>query len=147
MQPASTLSFRLHALVYSIDKLGSAVLKQHTSVSFPQFLVILCAHQNPGHTQKFAAEWLQLTEATVSYLVKRLVQTDYLAIKQDAADGRTKRVYATEKGHTLISKIYPLLEKALEPHVRKLSSDELAGMQKSISTIFESIKEFNEKNR
>lgn len=147
MNPVSTLSFQLHALVYSIDKLSSAVLKQHTNISFPQFLVILCAHQNPGHTQKFAAEWLQITEATVSHLVKRLAQTGFLEIKQDAADGRTKRVYATKKGHALISKIYPLLEKALEPHVRKLSSNKLAGMQKSINMIFESIQEFNEESR
>ncbi len=147
MQPASTLSFRLHALVYSIDKLGSAVLKQHTSVSFPQFLVILCAHQTPGHTQKFAAEWLQITEATVSYQVKRLVQTGYLEIKQDTADGRTKRVHATKKGQQLITTIYPVLEKALEPHIGKLSSDELARMQKGINVIYESIQESNEKSQ
>jgi DNA-binding MarR family transcriptional regulator len=144
MKPSSTLSFRLHALVYSIDSLACRVVNAHADISFPQFLVILCAFENPGRTQKFAAEWLQITEATISYMVKRLVHANYLEVKKGKADGRTKKVYATEKGRLLIDELYPVLEKKLEPHFDKLNTKKRKVMQEGIETIHESIKKLNE---
>lgn len=146
MQPSSTLSFRLHALVYSMDSLAGRVLKQHTDISFPQFLIVLCAHQNPGHSQRFAAEWLQITEATVSYLVKRVADNNYIEARKDAADSRAKRIYATHKGCRLIEELYPLLEQALAPHVNQLNNHELLGMTKAIDKLYASIQQSNEEN-
>ena len=113
MNPSETLSYKLHAVVYSIDELSNRIFRDNSDVCFPQFLIILCAYQNPGHTQKFAAKWLQLTEAKVSYMVKVVHKKGYIEVKLDEDDLRTRNIYVTDSGKELIEHIYPILEESL----------------------------------
>ncbi len=139
MKPSESLSYRLHALVYSIDKLASRTLKQQGSINLSQFLVVLCAYQNPGQSQRFAADWLQLSEATVSYMISKLEVSGYVNLKNDTADVRSKQVYVTDKGRQLIERVYPVLERDLTVHFDAVSSGDLAKITQGINKIYESI--------
>lgn len=139
MKPSETFSYKIHALVCALDEIADRLIREHGDLNFPQFELVLCVVENPGETQKSAARWLQLTEATISYTVKRLAQKKYLAIKDDPVDGRTKRLYATKKGEAAVKTIYPVLEKALAPHLHKINPADLAKTVKSMDIIMESI--------
>lgn len=125
MKPSNTLSFKLHAIVCMIDEIASYLLKQNTNINLPQFLVLLCVYENPGSSQKFIANWLQLTEATVSYTVKVVIEKGYLKIESDKSDLRGNRVLITSSGRNLIEQAYPMYEKTLEKYFSVLSKSEL----------------------
>lgn len=147
MNPSTTISFQLHSLVYAIDKLASDVLRRHTDINFSQFLIILCAYQNPGQTQKFAADWLQITEASVSYMVKKMIHEEYLRIEQDVSDSRAKKIYATQTGIDAIDKLYPLLEQALAPNLTILDAQEREILTRGVGKLITSIHRCNERNK
>ncbi len=133
------ISFRLHALVYSIDKIANQVLREHGSNTFPQFLVVLCVYTNPHSTQKFIADWLQITEATVCFTVKRLVAAGLIHVEADPNDLRTKRLTATSSGIKFIESVYPKLDQAIAPHYSKLTPKQLSDLMNSISILQTSI--------
>jgi MarR family transcriptional regulator for hemolysin len=127
-----------------MDKLARVVLKSNSDVNLPQFLAILCVYENPGQSQKFIADWLQLTEATVSYMVNKLSETDYLKFEKNSNDNKSRKVYVTKRGTGLVKKIYPLLEKTIEPHISIINDDKLFEMLKNIDAIKESIDKSNQ---
>lgn len=141
----NNISFRLHALVYSMDKLAAQVLRAHDSYTFPQFLVVLCVYSNPSVTQKFVADWLQITEATVSYTVKRLVAAGLITIEPSSKDSRSKSLSVTKEGATFVETIYPKLEEALTPHYKKLASKQVSELQAIINVLHTSMNEGEEK--
>ena len=139
MKYIETFSYKIHALTYTIDTLASAVLKANSKINFPQFLILLCFIENQGQTQRFAADWLQLTEATVSYMIKRMVKEGHLRVELNPHDKRNKKIYATRKGVKEINHIYPLLEEALAKHIQQLSSSQIDLMIKDMDIIKKSI--------
>ena len=116
------IAYKLHALVYSIDREASKLVKQHSSINYPQFLIMLCFYQNPGQTQKFAANWLQLTEATISHMVKNLAVLGLLQLRKDVKDSRVNRVMTTNKGTKTVEYIYPKLTNIMEASYMSLGS-------------------------
>lgn len=139
MSYSNTFSYKIHALTFTVDYLANAVLRQNSDINFSQFLILLCFTENPGQTQKFAAKWLQHTEATVSYMVKRMTGKGYLEVEQDPIDRRNKVIHPTLKGSTLMANLYPLLEEALMSHVEKIPSTELNTMMTNMDLLMNSI--------
>lgn len=143
MTYAETFSYKIHALTYAIDMLAHQVLKQYSDLNFAQFLILLCFTENPGETQKFASEWLQITEATVSYMIKRMKTKDYLSIEGDVQDRRVKKIYPTSSGTATINRLYPLLEKALKDHLDTLSSEQIKVTTSVFDSLMQSIMQQN----
>ncbi len=143
MNYSSSFSYKIHELTYSIDMLADNILRENSDINLPQFLIILCFIENSGQTQKFASEWLQLTEATVSYMVKRVSQKGYLIIKKDKNDSRNKKIYATRNGVNLIASVYPILEASLEKHLSIIPQAQVEQMKKNMSLVKNNIEMSN----
>ncbi|MEI7918318.1 MAG: MarR family transcriptional regulator [Candidatus Saccharibacteria bacterium] len=139
MDPSNTLSYKLHAVVYSIDALSNRIFKDYSDINFPQFLIILCAYQNPGHTQKFSASWLQLTEATVSYMVKVVHKKGYIEVRLDEDDLRTRNIFVTDSGKELIERIYPMLEESLGGLFGDIDSKKMAEFVQGLDLVYKSL--------
>ena len=133
------LAYKLHALVYSIDNEAAKVLKASSRVNYSQFLMILCFYQNSGQTQKFAAHWLQLTEATVSHTVKNLAKSDLLKISKDPQDSRVHHIYPTKSGTQIIKSVYPLLVKMMAEHYKSLGKKNVELFSSMIDELNKSI--------
>ena len=143
MKYSSTLSFQLHSLVYGIDALAGRIVARHSDISFPQFLVLLCVFYNPATSQKHASHWLNLSEATVSYMVKILLAKGYISVTRPSTDVRQKLLDLTPSGRTVVDFVYPLLEEALRPHFLVLPEDELSRLLSSIEALQKSIHNTN----
>jgi DNA-binding MarR family transcriptional regulator len=122
-----------------MDTLAESVMKTHSNLSFAQFLVLLCSYVNPGRTQKFTSSWLQITEATVSYMVKRLTKLGYLEVRLDKLNARSRQLFLTDEGAELVRHIYPLLEDALRPHLSQIPASEVTKMISQFDVIHQSI--------
>jgi DNA-binding MarR family transcriptional regulator len=140
MKFANTFSFKVHALTYAIDYLANQVLKKNSTLNFPQFLILLCYTQNPGQTQKFGAQWLQITEATVSYMVKKMFRQGYLSFVQDKDDHRIKHLFPSQQCIDSVQKLYPLLEKALSKHLYSVADQDMKVSLKVMDQLMDSLK-------
>lgn len=139
MSYRATFGYQLHALTYSVDVLAEETLRAHSDLSFPQFLVILCAVEHPGESLAFASEWVQISQPTMTYMTKRLSDRGYIRVDRDEQDKRAKRLWPTELGKETIAHLYPLLESALTPHLETLSPADLEAMLQSMQALFLSI--------
>ena len=135
MDIASTLTFRLHSLVYALDAVADRIITQNSPINFPQFLVLICIHQNPEATQKFVAQWLRITEATVSYTVNKLVTAGYLEVEQSAIDNRKNILKLTPKGVTLVGRLHSQLEQAIRPLFATIPKRRLARLDRDIDAL------------
>lgn len=139
MKPANSFSFKLHSLTYTVDKLANKIIKENSDINFPQFFILLCVTQHPGQSQKFAASWLQVTEATVSHMVSKMAKLNLISIKEHTKDTRKKKIYATLDGKNLVNNIYPLMEQELAKHLSVISKDRLEQMITDFSSMKQSI--------
>ncbi|MFZ2513310.1 MAG: MarR family transcriptional regulator [Candidatus Saccharimonadales bacterium] len=135
MNISSTLSFRLHNLVYALDAVADRIITQNSPINFPQFLVLICIHQNPEATQKFVAQWLRITEATVSYTVNKLVKAGYLEVGRSAIDNRKNVLKLTPEGGILVGRLYGQLEQAIKPLFATMPARRLARLDRDIDAL------------
>jgi DNA-binding MarR family transcriptional regulator len=139
MNPSNTISFKLHAIVYKMDAIANQIIKADSDMNLAQFLLVLCVYENPGVNQRFIANWLQLTEATVSYTMGIVVKKGLLCIQQDNSDSRVNYISITSKGKSIIETIYPTLENALINDFSVLSSAEFSRFNKTLDKLIGSI--------
>lgn len=68
----------------------------------PQYVVLLAVSRVPGIDQRTVGELASVDQATVSGVVRRLAARGLLGIEADPADGRRKRLFATEQALALV---------------------------------------------
>lgn len=141
-----TLSFRLHGLVYSMDKVASDFLRRKSNITLPQFQVIVCLYYHPNSNQSFIADWLQITEATTSHLAKQVITKGYVIAEQDPQDRRAKNLRATAAGMELVDELYPQLDALITPHYEVLTLAEREILLDSVKRVRTSIINREEKN-
>lgn len=136
MKPSDTTSYKLHAIVFIMDHIAKTYIKQISKISFEQFLTMLCIYENPWHTQKFVADWLKLTEATLSYMINKLLQLEYVVVTTSNEDKRIKQLNLTTKWKKEIESIYPHLEEKMKNMFGWIWEDNLESFEKNVDSIF-----------
>lgn len=135
MDIASTLTFRLHALVYTLDTIADSVITRQSPINFSQFLVLLSVYQHSGATQKHIASWLHITEATVSYTVSKLVGAGLLIAAPSPQDGRKNSLTLTDDGQALVQRLYTQLDQAIKPLFATLPKTRLKRLDRDIEML------------
>lgn len=135
MNMRSSLSFRLHTLVYTLDTIADRVISQSSSINFSQFLTLLCVYQNPNTTQKFVAGWLRVTEATVSYTIQKLSDAKLLSVNKSTLDTRKNTIKLTPEGITLVQDLYAKLEESSRHLFAVLPKGRLAQLDKDVEKL------------
>lgn len=136
MRPSDTISYKLHAIVFIMDAIARSYIKNNSEITFEQFLVMLCIYENPWNTQKFLADWLQLTEATTSYMANRIEKMWFLEIKQDKDDKRSKKLYLTDKWKSIIDKMYPALEWIMSKKLTEIWGEKIEQFNEWVNLVF-----------
>lgn len=139
MKPSDTISYKLHAIVFIMDAMARAYIKNNSEITFEQFLVMLCAYENPWHTQKFLADWLQLTEATTSYMANKMESIWLIEFKQDKLDKRSKKLYLSKKWKWIIDEIYPALEWLMSKKLTEIWGEKIAQFNEWVNLIFDAL--------
>jgi len=136
MKPSDTISYKLHAIVFIMDAIARSYIKNNSEITFEQFLVMLCVYENPWHTQKFLADWLQLTEATTSYMANKIENIWFLEFRQENWDKRSKKLYLTDKWKLIIDKIYPALEGIMSKKLNQIWGEKINQFNEWVNLIF-----------
>lgn len=67
--------------------------------------VIMFLHRNPGASQKSIAEFMNVTTSAVNQVVKSMVEEGFVQKEPDPADGRSYKLYLTEKSEDVACRL------------------------------------------
>jgi DNA-binding MarR family transcriptional regulator len=96
----------IHLLYFTVQKRVEQVLLARADVSFSQFLILagFTPKDCPYMTQARLAEYLHVTEATVSRHITSLVAKGLLSKEKDPTNKKTFTLLLTNKGQKAFSK-------------------------------------------
>lgn len=99
------LCFNLYNIQRQVNRFYSDHVLHDTDLTYTQYLVLTLLWEHEKLNLKSIAELLQLDNATVSPLIKRIEAAGYVKREKDIYDQRHVYVTATEAGKELEDKI------------------------------------------
>jgi DNA-binding MarR family transcriptional regulator len=107
------LSFNLHALTARLDRAADRILRAEYSVSYSRFLTLALVAELGASTQRTLADYLGVTEPSVSRMTGVLASEGLLDVQPDPAGGNRRQVRLTEQGMRLVTSAQRTLEDRL----------------------------------
>lgn len=71
-------------------------------------------YDHPGASPQEMSEYIRVDKATLTKIIKKLTEVDYIKVVGDEGDRRVKHLYLTEKAVPAVKKIRELHEKFYE---------------------------------
>ena len=99
------LCFNLYNIQRQVNRFYSSHVLHDTDLTYTQYLVLTLLWKHEKLNLKTIAEMLQLDNATISPLIKRIENLGYVKRERDMYDQRHVYVSATEEGSRLEEKI------------------------------------------
>ncbi|MFG6195545.1 MarR family winged helix-turn-helix transcriptional regulator [Nonomuraea sp. JJY05] len=99
------LSFDLHVLTARLDRAADRILRAEHQVSYRRFLALTLVGRLGASTQRTLAEYLGVTEPSVSRMTAVLAAEGLLDVRPDPDGGRKRRLSLTDKGKELVASV------------------------------------------
>lgn len=129
---SKSFMYSLHETYFLIEKRLEKTLGESDGITFSQFLILLPLHCTPNASQSHIADFLHLTEATVSRHITGMEKDGFL-LKKEAIGNRRKHVLSlTNKGEKAFKKAHGTIEDEL----KKIFAVIEEGDRKKVSQIF-----------
>lgn len=103
-------SYKLHKLVFSLDREASRIVRAHLGISYKRVLFLIVLRNNTPLTQHELADILGYSDAAVSLMLSELKAADYVAIVPSSDHGRKKIVHLTAAGVAMAKKASNILD-------------------------------------
>lgn len=104
------LSRNLHALTFRLDRAADRILRAERNVSYRRFLTLYAVGELGATSQRALAEWMGVSEPSVSRMTRVLVEEGFLDAPPDPAGGNRRRLELTASGQALVASCGRLLE-------------------------------------
>lgn len=133
MRPKNSLGYSLHHLSFVLDRQADLLLQERLGIGFSQFKILMALQWQACTQQRYIAEYLGQTEASVSRQIKLLHELGLLKNQISSHSRRERVTTLTTKGEKLANEAMKQLNKFYEPILSHLSSRQ----QETLSTILE----------
>jgi DNA-binding MarR family transcriptional regulator len=104
------LSRSLHALIARMDRAADRILRIEQGVSLRRFLALYAVRELSGPTQRELAEWMGVTEPSVSRMTRVLAEEGLLEVRTERGEGNRRQLTLTSAGSGLVVRCGALLE-------------------------------------
>ena len=131
--PSAFLPFLRAYMRHMVDDM-SALIKQH-GLSMPQFAALQYLHAEAPRSVSEIAEHLNLSLATTSHLVDRLVGKDLLVRDEDPGDRRQKRIALAPAGRALVAETHARAAATLEALLRDVTPAKRAAVERALADV------------
>jgi DNA-binding MarR family transcriptional regulator len=98
-------------------------------LTMPQLKVLMCVAQHDNATSGQVARALGVSLPTVTGLVDRLVEHDFVVRREDPLDRRVTRVVPTSRGEALVQALLRFRREAMSSLLARLSSEQLVTVE------------------
>lgn len=127
--------YALHRTNFLIAKRLEHTLAATSGLTFSQFLVLIPLKCRSNLAQSDIAEFLQLTEATVSRHIAQLGFSGHLKRAEDPENGRKYMLTLTPRGERAYTKALAVIEGELEKIFRIIPERDRAHLHKTLESI------------
>jgi DNA-binding MarR family transcriptional regulator len=98
-----SLNFYLYALTSRLDRAADRILRAEHNVSYSRFLALALVANLEVPTQRTLADYLGVTEPSVSRMTGVLAGEGLLDVQPDPAGGNRRQLSLTERGKQLVA--------------------------------------------
>lgn len=99
------LSLNLHVLTARLDRAADRILRAEHGISYNRFLALTLVGELGASTQRTLAEYLGVTEPSVSRMTGVLAADGLLDVQPDPAGGNRRRLSLTDEGKRRVTSI------------------------------------------
>ncbi|GLX04818.1 MarR family transcriptional regulator [Microbispora sp. NBRC 16548] len=99
------LSLNLHVLTARLDRAADRILRAEHGISYNRFLALTLVAELGASTQRTLAEYLGVTEPSVSRMTGVLAADGLLDVQPDPAGGNRRRLSLTDAGKRRVTSI------------------------------------------
>jgi DNA-binding MarR family transcriptional regulator len=128
---------RLARVAQKVDRISTCTLRSH-DLSLAQFDVLVRVHTQEGLTQRELASALLVTKGNVCQLLDRMEQSHLL---ERRPEGRTNRIYLTERGIQMLESALPAQEASISRLFSALNAQEQATLLRLLRKLDRSLDE------
>jgi len=102
-----------------------------------QWVVLDILYPNNCLTQKEIVERSFKDAPSISRIILKLINHEFITKKVDTKDKRVYNIELTSKGHDLVEKIYPKVREVREQGISSLSAEEIDALRHNMNIIFD----------
>ncbi|GAB3161801.1 MarR family winged helix-turn-helix transcriptional regulator [Microbispora hainanensis] len=99
------LSLNLHVLTARLDRAADRILRAEHGISYSRFLALTLVGELGASTQRTLADYLGVTEPSVSRMTGVLAADGLLDVQPDPAGGNRRRLSLTDEGKRRVASI------------------------------------------
>ncbi len=111
---SKSFMYSIHQTYFLVEKRLEHKLHDANGITFSQFLILLGLHCNEHTSQAAIADFLYLTEATVSRHITQLEKDKYLTRKEDPNNRRKHILTMTALGNRVFTNAHTIIERELK---------------------------------
>lgn len=105
----------------------------------PQARLLLALEKLPDNNQAFYAERLEVEPITLTRLVDRMEEADWIERMPDPSDRRARILHLTGKSHDIVSKVRGRVEGLVEDLSQGLSNAERGELKRLLTLVSENL--------
>jgi DNA-binding MarR family transcriptional regulator len=107
---STDLSRTLHHLTARMDQAADRILRHAEGISYRRYLFLFAMSELNVATQRDLARWLQLTEPSVSRMVRSLVDDNWIETQTVPGGGNKRQLQLSPAGRQLLQRCARQLE-------------------------------------
>ena len=127
--------YSLHETYFLVEKRLEQRLSEDNGVTFSQFLIFLPLHCGEDVSQQGVANFLHLTEATVSRHISKMAREGLLEKKEVTGNRRKHTLTMTTKGSAAFKKAHARIEKELKEIFAVVPEKDRSSITKTFDTV------------
>lgn len=135
MQPTNNIGYLLQHLAAILGRQSDQALQERLGIGFSQFKILMVLRHDPHVQQRFIAESLGQTEASISRQIKLLLDQGMLTSKNDPQNRRVHITSPTSKGVRTTDEAMDILNSIHAPTFNRLSEKQQQQLTDSISLL------------
>jgi DNA-binding MarR family transcriptional regulator len=133
--PVIALSYRLHKLVYVMDKVADSLLQKQLDIGFSQFMILMALSRETEITQKNLTQFLNMTPGAISRQVDQMHRKGLITREVNAENRREHMVALTEEGSSTLEEAYDILKRFMGDVYRPIDGDRAQALSHTLDTL------------
>lgn len=137
MQPANNLGYLLSHVASVMSKQADQILQKELGLGLSQFKILMVLQKNERVQQRFIADSLGQTEASISRQIQLLQDKGLLTSKRDLKNLRQRITVPTTDGLALTKTAMTTINKHLQPELAQMSQPAFDALMTNLHDLHE----------
>ncbi|HSW36763.1 MAG TPA: MarR family transcriptional regulator [Candidatus Saccharimonadales bacterium] len=139
MGPGNDLGYLVQHLAAVLGHQTDQVLLEQLGIGLSQFKILWVLQWNPRVEQRFIAESLGQTEASISRQIKLLQESGFLDSRRDPNNKRKHLTAATLKGTKVTEAAVSIMRRNFAPMLEELSDKQFEQLMESLEILHKAV--------